>query len=199
MSDHAGRDPPRAPYQQPQDEPGKEGHANFDRMGGDVVDMRQSEQRGLKEPNPQVFPCRSSAASCNCITKAHVACLRSATFSEFADIFLTSIEKRFDISVRVAADAIADGSFRGGLHMGTLETGEVGLSPFYGLDALVSDKVKADLERILADNIAGKIQTRPRFSTVGFNAHRAGISCPVFLRSLSRYFDRVYEILLKSV
>ena len=85
----------------------------------------------------------------------------TTTFPEFADIILTSIEKRFDVSVRVAADAIANGSFRGGLHMGTLETGEVGLSPFYGLDTLVSDKVKADLERILADIIAGKIQTRP--------------------------------------
>jgi hypothetical protein len=42
-----------------------------------------------------------------------------------------------------------------------LETGEVGISPFHGLDALVSDKVKADLERIIADIITGKIQTKP--------------------------------------
>lgn len=83
------------------------------------------------------------------------------TFPEFADIILTSIKKRFDVSVTLAAQSIADGTFTGGIHLGTLETGEVRLAPFHNLDALVSDKVKADLEQIIADIGSGKIQTTP--------------------------------------
>ncbi len=83
------------------------------------------------------------------------------TFPEFADIILTSIEKRFDVSIVLASKAIAEGKFTGGIHLGTLETGEVRLAPFHQLEALISDQVKADLVRIAADIIAGKIQTRP--------------------------------------
>ena len=85
----------------------------------------------------------------------------TVTFPEFADIILTSIEKRFDVSVVRAAKAIVEKTFTGGIHIGTLETGEVGLSPFHNLDSLVSPQVKADLEQIIADIIAGKIQTSP--------------------------------------
>jgi WD40 repeat protein/DNA-binding XRE family transcriptional regulator len=82
-------------------------------------------------------------------------------FPEFADIILTSIEKRFDVSVTLVAQAIADGTFTGGIHVGTLKTGDVRLAPFHNLDALVSNKVKADLEQIIADIGSGKIQTTP--------------------------------------
>lgn len=80
---------------------------------------------------------------------------------EFADILLTSIEKRFDASVLQAAQSILEGTFTGGMHRGTLATGEVGISPFHELDELVAARVKADLEQIQADIIAGKIKTRP--------------------------------------
>ena len=85
----------------------------------------------------------------------------AVTAPEFADILLTSIEKRYDVSVVDAARSIVDGDFFGGVHTGTLETGEVGISPFHNLDALVSPAVKADLQQIIADIIAGKIQTTP--------------------------------------
>lgn len=83
------------------------------------------------------------------------------TNPEFANIILTSIEKRFDISVVQVAKAIVDGRFTGGNHVSTLETGEVGISPFHNLDSLISAKVKAGLEQIKADIIAGKIKTKP--------------------------------------
>jgi basic membrane protein A len=54
-----------------------------------------------------------------------------------------------------------DGTFTGGIHVGTLETGEVRLAPFHNLEAFISDKVKADLERIIADINAGRINTKP--------------------------------------
>lgn len=83
------------------------------------------------------------------------------TFPEFESIVITSIEKRFDISITLASKAIAEGMFTGGIHIGTLETGEVRLAPFHRLEALISDKVKADLEQIMAGIIAGTIKTRP--------------------------------------
>jgi basic membrane protein A len=56
---------------------------------------------------------------------------------------------------------MVNGTFTGGTHIGTLETGEVAIAPFYNLDSLISAKVKADLEQIKADIIAGKIKTKP--------------------------------------
>ncbi len=83
------------------------------------------------------------------------------TYPEFADIILTSIEKRMDVSVIRTVQSIVDGTFTGGTHIGTLETGEVDLAPFHELDPLISLKVKADLEQIKKDIIAGKIKTKP--------------------------------------
>ncbi len=83
------------------------------------------------------------------------------TEAEFADIVLTSILKNYDESVLQAVEAIEDGAFTGGIHIGTLETGEVGLAPFHQFDSIISPKVKAELEQIRADIIAGKIKTKP--------------------------------------
>lgn len=80
---------------------------------------------------------------------------------QYSSITLTSVEKRLNLSVISAAKAIADGSFEGGNHVGTLENGETGISPFHDLDALVSNQVKTELEQITADIVAGKIKTRP--------------------------------------
>ena len=84
-----------------------------------------------------------------------------ATNAEFADIVLTSIVKNYDVSVVQAVKTIVDDTFTGGIQFGTLETGEAGLAPFHELDSLVTAKVKADLEQIKAEIIAGKIQTKP--------------------------------------
>lgn len=79
----------------------------------------------------------------------------------YADIILTSIMKNNDVSVVQVVKAIEDGTFTGGIHVGTLETGDVGIAPFYELDALISEQVKADLEQIKNQIIDGSIETRP--------------------------------------
>lgn len=79
------------------------------------------------------------------------------TNPEFKDIILTSIEKRFDVSVMIAADAIANGSFTGGYHLGTLENGEVGLSPIQG----ITPEMQLNLEVIKALIRTGKLRTTP--------------------------------------
>jgi WD40 repeat protein len=83
------------------------------------------------------------------------------TNAEFTDIILTSILKNYDASVVQAVQAIENNTFSGGIQVGTLATGEVGLAPFHQFDSLISPKVKAELEQIKADIIAGTIQTKP--------------------------------------
>lgn len=85
----------------------------------------------------------------------------AANNPEFANIILTTVEKRYDVSVEAGAKAIVDGTFTGGTHVGTLESGEVGLSSFHELDSVVSAQVKSELEQIKAGIIAGKIKTKP--------------------------------------
>lgn len=85
----------------------------------------------------------------------------AATYPEFSGIVLTSLEKRLDNSVIDAVQAIVDGKFTGGTHIGNLENGGVRLAPFYNLDSLISPSVKVELEEIKADIIAGKIKTLP--------------------------------------
>jgi WD40 repeat protein/basic membrane lipoprotein Med (substrate-binding protein (PBP1-ABC) superfamily) len=82
-------------------------------------------------------------------------------YPEYADIILTTIEKRLDVSVVSAVNSIVEGTFTGGTHDGTLENGGVSIAPFHNLDDLVSPTVKAELEQIKLDIIAGKIRTIP--------------------------------------
>jgi basic membrane protein A len=85
----------------------------------------------------------------------------AVTNPEYANIILTSITKNYDVSVVQAVNAIVEGTFTGGIHIGTLETGEVGLAPFHELNSLISAKIKAGLEQIKEDIIAGVIKTKP--------------------------------------
>jgi basic membrane protein A len=85
----------------------------------------------------------------------------TVTSPEYTDIVLTSIVKNYDVSVVHAIKGVVDGTFNGGIHVGTLETNEVGLAPFHEFDSLISDEVKAELEQIKQDIIAGKIKTKP--------------------------------------
>ena len=85
----------------------------------------------------------------------------AVTEGEFSDIVLTSILKNYDTSVVQAVQAIENNTFTGGIQVGTLETGEVSLAPFYQFDTLISPKIKAELEQIKLDIVAGKIETKP--------------------------------------
>jgi basic membrane protein A and related proteins len=80
---------------------------------------------------------------------------------EFASIVLTSVLKRLDVTVVQAVEAVHNGTFTGGTHLADLANDGVGIAPFHGLDHLVPDNVKAELEEIRADIIAGNIRTLP--------------------------------------
>ena len=74
---------------------------------------------------------------------------------EFADLWLTSVEKRMALGV---ADSIAQtnsGSFTPGNTRGFLSNDGVGISPFHDFDTIVSDDTKAEIEALIAAIIDG--------------------------------------------
>jgi len=80
---------------------------------------------------------------------------------EYADIILTSVLKNMDITTFDAIQSAMEGTFEGGVTVGTLENGGVGLAPFHDLDSVVPQEVKDALEEVKAGIIAGDIQASP--------------------------------------
>jgi basic membrane protein A len=67
---------------------------------------------------------------------------------QFADLWLTSVRKRYDIAVRNVVRLVVDGTFEGGgTFQGTVGNGSVDLAPFHDLD----DRVPADLKARLVE------------------------------------------------
>lgn len=83
------------------------------------------------------------------------------TAADYADIILTSVMKKMDVAVFESAKAVNDGTFKGGVFVGTLKNAGVDIAPFHALDSMVSDQVKKDLETIKADIIAGTLKSKP--------------------------------------
>ena len=77
---------------------------------------------------------------------------------EYDSIVLTSVQKRLDLSMENAAKAIADGSFKGGVHVGNLTSGEIGIAPFHNFDSQVPQGIKDELKQIAADISSGAIK-----------------------------------------
>lgn len=75
------------------------------------------------------------------------------------DLFLTSVKKNFDVSVKDAVTAAANGEFEGGVYSGTLENDGVELAPFNEFEDQVPDEIKSELEEIRAGIIDGSIPT----------------------------------------
>ncbi len=83
------------------------------------------------------------------------------TNPDYADIILTSVLKNMDITTLAAIKSVQDGTFKGGVTVGTLENGGVGLAPFHDLESAVPKDVVAELDAVKADIIAGKVATNP--------------------------------------
>jgi basic membrane protein A len=76
---------------------------------------------------------------------------------EFKETYLTSILKNMDVAVFDAIKAVVDGTFKGGVYVGTLANDGVGISPYHEFDGAVPADLKAEIEQAKADLIAGKI------------------------------------------
>jgi basic membrane protein A len=78
--------------------------------------------------------------------------------ADYADVILTSVLKNMDVTTLAAIQSGIDGTFAGGVTVGTLANGGVGLAPLTGP---VPDGLQAELDQVKADIIAGTIQTSP--------------------------------------
>jgi basic membrane protein A len=83
---------------------------------------------------------------------------------EYGDVTLTSIMKRIDNAVLASVKAVADGTFAGGVYVGTLANEGVGLAPFHDFDASVSADLKAGIDALKAKIIGGAVEVSVYFA-----------------------------------
>lgn len=76
---------------------------------------------------------------------------------EYADLWLTSVEKGMALGVSQSIAASAAGEFESGNIRGFLSNDGVGISPFHDFDSIVSDETKAAVDQIRQDIIDGTI------------------------------------------
>ena len=77
-----------------------------------------------------------------------------------ASVYLTSVLKNMDVTTFNAIKAVVDGTFEGGVTVGTLANGGVGLAPFHDFDAAVPQELKDQLATIQAGIIDGSIDVK---------------------------------------
>lgn len=83
-----------------------------------------------------------------------------ATDPENGHVYLTSITKRMDATVLDVIRKAMDGSFEGGIVVGTLANGGVDMAPFHDMEDMVSDTLKQELETIRQGIIDGTIDIK---------------------------------------
>ena len=73
-------------------------------------------------------------------------------------VYLTSVLKRMDSTVMQVIKQAMDGSFKGGMIVGTLANEGVGIAPYHSFDSAVPAALKKEVEDIRAGIIAGSIK-----------------------------------------
>ena len=79
------------------------------------------------------------------------------TDPEKGHVYLTSIMKNMDATVLEVIQKSMDGSFEGGVIVGTLESGGVGIAPYHDMEDVVPAELQAELEAIAAGIVDGSI------------------------------------------
>ena len=77
-----------------------------------------------------------------------------------AGVYLTSVLKNMDVTTFNAIQSVVDGTFAGGVTVGTLENGGVGLAPYGDFESAVPQELKDQLETIKAGIIDGSISVK---------------------------------------
>ncbi len=85
---------------------------------------------------------------------------QAVTDPDNAGVYLTSVEKMMDATVLAAIKAAHDGTFEGGVVVGTLGSGGVGLAPFHELEDAVPADLKAELDALRQGIIDGSIDVK---------------------------------------
>jgi basic membrane protein A and related proteins len=83
------------------------------------------------------------------------------TAPEYADIVLTSVLKNMAVTTYDDIEAAVNGTFEGGVVVGTLENGGLGLAGFGAQASMVSSELQGELDEVKAGIIDGSIATLP--------------------------------------
>ena len=75
-----------------------------------------------------------------------------------ADVILTSIEKKMDVSVYDTIVAAGRGEFDPAAYVGTLENGGVGLAPFHNFEGKIDGALLDEVEALKAEIISGSVK-----------------------------------------
>ena len=81
-------------------------------------------------------------------------CVSAAQYCKY---FITSVQKGIVTAVKSAVTATADGSFKGGNYIGTLQNGGVALAPFHDFDSKVPAALKTELQTVTQGIESGSI------------------------------------------
>jgi len=79
--------------------------------------------------------------------------------AEYCNVTLTSVLKNMDVAVLEAVRQAYNGTFQGGVYVGTLANGGVGIAPFHEFESAVPADLQAELEQVRQGIIDGTIDT----------------------------------------
>ena len=82
----------------------------------------------------------------------------TVTSPEYTSIMLTSVVKVIDVATYTAMEDVSKGTFKGGVYVGTLENKGVAIAPYHDFDSKVPADLKAEVEKLQADIIAGTVK-----------------------------------------
>ena len=82
------------------------------------------------------------------------------TSPEYADITLSSVMKLMDATTMQVIKSVIDGTFQGGVVVGTLANNGVALAPLHNLESLASAELLVEIEQLKADIIAGTLSVK---------------------------------------
>jgi basic membrane protein A len=85
---------------------------------------------------------------------------QTQTDPEHKAVFLTSVLKNMDATTLAAIKSAQDGSFKGGVIVGTLASGGVGIADYHDLDAAVPADLKAEIDTIKKGIMDGSVSVK---------------------------------------
>jgi basic membrane protein A len=81
---------------------------------------------------------------------------------QYCSLFISSVIKGVQPSVKQAALDAKDGSFKGGNYVGTLANGGVGLAPYHDFANKVPASLQKEITQLKADIISGKVKVESK-------------------------------------
>jgi basic membrane protein A len=80
---------------------------------------------------------------------------------EYCSLILTTVEKHMNVAVEDTVKSALDGTFKGGLYVGTLANNGVGISPYHDLESIVPQELQAKIEELKQGIIDGTVSVDP--------------------------------------